>query len=83
VTYRPELRPRVLRQLNGFPADALDALVSVMAAVTMDPDDPLRTHPTPRPRERWAVLGEGAGFVAYTIDEARQLVIVTDVMWVG
>jgi hypothetical protein len=34
VTYRVEFQPPVLRQLNGFPGGALDALVSAMVDVT-------------------------------------------------
>jgi len=35
-----------------------------------------------RPGERQAVFG-GAGLVTYEIDEARQVVAVTDVTWAG
>jgi hypothetical protein len=31
MTYRVEFQPPALRQLNGFPGGALDALVSAMA----------------------------------------------------
>jgi len=72
VTYRVEFGPRAQRQLHRFPADGFDALVSVMADVTRYPDDPLRTRPGGEPGERWADFG-GAGMVAYTIDEARQV----------
>jgi mRNA-degrading endonuclease RelE of RelBE toxin-antitoxin system len=83
VTYRVEFQPPALRQLNGFPGGALDALVSAMADVTQYPDDPLRTVPVPsRPGLRQAVF-RGAGLVTYEIDEARQVVAVTDVTWVG
>jgi hypothetical protein len=33
VTYGFRFEPAVLRQLSGFPADALDSLISVMADV--------------------------------------------------
>jgi hypothetical protein len=82
VTYRIEFQPQALRQLNGFPGDALDALVPVMADVTLYPDDPLRTYPAGHPGERWAPFG-GAGMVTWEIDEARQVVMVTDVTWAG
>jgi len=58
VTYRVVFRPRALVQLNRFPADGLDALVSTMADVTQYPDDPLRTRPLAGPRARQAVLGD-------------------------
>jgi hypothetical protein len=83
VTYRVEFEPPALRQLNGFPGDALDALVPSMADVAQYPGDPLRTVPVPsRPGERQAVFG-GVGLVTYAIDEARQVVTVTDVTWAG
>jgi mRNA-degrading endonuclease RelE of RelBE toxin-antitoxin system len=82
VTYGVEFQPPALRQLNGFPDDALDALVSAMADVTLRPDDPLRTVPTADPDVRRADFGD-AGMVTYEIHEARQVVMVTDVTWVG
>lgn len=83
MTYRIEFQPSVLRQLNGFPGDALDGLVSAMADVMQYPDDPLRTVPVPfQPGERQAVFGRG-GLVTYAIDEARRVVAVTDVTWAG
>jgi hypothetical protein len=83
VPDRVEFQPAALRQLNGFPGAALDALVSAMADVTQYPDDPLRTVPVPsRPDERQAIF-VGFGLVTYEIDEARQLVAVTDVTWAG
>jgi hypothetical protein len=57
VTYRIQFEPPALRQLNGFPGDALDALVPVMADVSLHPDDPLRTRPGAKPDERWAEFG--------------------------
>jgi hypothetical protein len=82
VTYRVQFEPPALRQLHRFPADALDALVPVMTDVAQHPDDPLRTRPGAKQDERWAEFG-GAGMVTWEIDEARQLVRVTDVTWVG
>jgi hypothetical protein len=64
VTYRIQFEPPALRQLNGFPGDALDALVPVMADVSLYPDDPLRTRPGAKPDERWAEFG-GAGMVTW------------------
>lgn len=82
MTYRIQFELPARRQLNGFPGDALDALVPVMADVSQYPDDPLRTHPATRPGQRRAVFG-GAGLVTYEIDEAQQVVLVTDVTWAG
>jgi hypothetical protein len=82
VRYRFRFEPPVLVQLNRFPAEALDGLISVMADITMYPDDPLRTRPGTRPGERWAEFGD-AGMITWEIDEAAQMVTVTDVTWAG
>jgi hypothetical protein len=82
VTYRAELSDRVLGQLSGFPAKAFGALVIAMSTVVEYPDDPLRTFPTSDPYVRRAEFG-GAGLVTYVIDDARQIVTLTDVTWTG
>jgi hypothetical protein len=83
VTYRIQFEPPALLQLNGFPGDALEALVPVMVDVSLYPADPLRTVPVPsRPGQRQAVFG-GVGLVTYEIDEGRRVVMVTDVTWAG
>jgi hypothetical protein len=82
VTYRAELGDRVLGQLGGFPAKALDARIAVMAAVVEYPDDPMRTLPTSDPYVRRAEFG-ALGLVTYVIDDAQQVVTLTDVTWTG
>jgi hypothetical protein len=82
VTYRAELGDRVLGQMGGFPAKALDALIAVMAAVVEYPDDPMRTLPTSDPYVRRAEFG-ALGLVTYVIDDAQQVVTLTDVTWTG
>ncbi len=82
MRYQFRFEPPVLRQLNRFPADALDGLISVMADITTYPDDPLWTWRGGKPDERRAEFG-GAGLVTYEIDEAAREVIVTDVTWTG
>jgi mRNA-degrading endonuclease RelE of RelBE toxin-antitoxin system len=82
VTYRAELSDRALRQLGSFPPKALDALISTMSAVTESPDDPLRTFPTRDPYVRRVAFG-AAGLATYVIDDAREIVTLTDVTWAG
>ena len=82
MTYRAELSARVLGQLGGFPAKALDALIVAMATVVEYPVDPLRTFPTTDPYVRRAEFG-GVGLATYLVDDARQVVILTDVTWTG
>ena len=50
--------------------------------VTALPDDPVRTLATDDPNLRLAVFGE-AGLVTYLIDDARNIVTLTDVTWAG
>lgn len=82
MTYRAELQDRVLGQSGNFPAKAFDALIAVMAAVVEYPDDPMRTLPTSDPYVRCAEFG-GLGLVTHSIDDARQIVTLTDVTWTG
>lgn len=82
MTYRAELSDRVLRQLGGYPPKAFDALIATMSVVVDYPVDPLRTFPTSDPYVRRAQFG-AAGLVTYVIDDARQIVTLTDVTWVG
>lgn len=82
MTYRAELSDRVLGQLGGFPAEALDALIAAMAEVVEYPDDPMRTFPTGDPYVRRAEFG-GQGLVTYVINDARRTVTLTDVTWIG
>lgn len=82
MAYRVVPGPRARAKLGGFPEDALDALIGVLADIATNPYDPLRTYPSPDPDHRWAVFG-GAGFVEYRVDDAAELVTVTDVAWTG
>ena len=79
MTYRAE---RVLGQLGGFPAEALDALIATMSEVVEYPDDPMRTFPTGDPYVRRTEFG-GQGLVTYVIDDALRTVTLTDVTWIG
>jgi hypothetical protein len=77
VTYRAELSDRALGQLGNFPPKAFDALISTMSAVAESP-----TFPTRDPYVRRAAFG-AAGLVTYVIDDAREIVTLTDVTWAG
>jgi hypothetical protein len=82
VTYRVELSSRTLAQVGGLPDAALDALVVTMSAVTVYPDDPLRTFPAGDPYVRRAEFGD-AGLVTYLIDDGLETVTIVDVTWTG
>lgn len=84
MNFRPWLEPAVLRQMNGIPDDALDALVSVMADVCDDPRNRLYSAPVRNsdPDERIAELGDH-GFIEFTIDEDERLIRVRFLVWTG
>jgi hypothetical protein len=82
VTYRAELSGRVLGQLGGSPAEALDALIAAMSEVVEYPDDPMRTFATDDPYVRPTEFG-GLGLVTYVINDAQRTVTLTDVTWTG
>jgi hypothetical protein len=82
VIYRAELSKRVSGQLDNFPPKAFDALIETVAWVVTYPDDPLRTFPTADPYLRRAQFGD-AGLVTYVIDDALEVVTLTDVTWAG
>ena len=82
MTYRAELSDRVLGQLGGFPAEALNALIATMSEVVEYPDDPMRTFPTGDPYVRRAEFG-GLGLVTYVINDAQRTVTLTDLTWTG
>jgi hypothetical protein len=82
VTYRAQLSERALKQVAGLPRDAFDGLIEAMAEVVTYPDDPLRTYPTTDPYVRRAEFG-GSGLVTYLINDGAEVVIITDITWVG
>jgi hypothetical protein len=63
-------------------SEAFDALIATLSAVAEYPDDPMHTFATDDPYVRRADLG-GAGLVTYVINDARQIVTLTDVTWTG
>jgi hypothetical protein len=53
-----------------------------MATVVEYPDDPMRTFPRSDPYVRRAEFGT-ARLATYVINDARQTVTLTDVIWTG
>ena len=84
MSYRAHLEERALRQMGGFPAEALDVLVRVLARICEDPYDRLfsRAVRNDDPRERMAELGD-LGFVEFRVDETAGLVRVLTLVWAG
>lgn len=82
MPYRVIPGDRARAKLGGFPPHAFDALIQTLADVASYPYDPLRTYPTKDPQIRWAIYGEW-GFVEYHIDDAAELVTLTDLSWTG
>jgi hypothetical protein len=83
VSLRPELELPVLRQMRGLPADALDALVRLLARICEDPYGRLHSMAAGQdPHERIAEIGD-AGWIEFTVDEKAGLIRVHALVWIG
>lgn len=82
MTFRPDLSERALAQLGGFPKNAFDELIAIMARVCENPYDPLITRGTDDEQVRRADFGEH-GFVTFLILDDVNVVRITDILWVG
>jgi hypothetical protein len=82
VTYRAELSPRALGQIQGLPGPAFDSLIQATVEVVDYPDDPLRTFPASDPYIRRVEFGS-AGLITYLINDAAGVVIILDITWAG
>jgi hypothetical protein len=82
VTYRAELSSEALRELHGFPREALKALSEAMGVVIENPYDPLRTLPTSDEQVRRVTFGEW-GMATYIVSDGPQIVRVVRITWVG
>jgi hypothetical protein len=85
VSYGVRLEESALRQMGGMPDEALDAVTERMARICLDPYDRMLSMPVSasRPAERMAELGDDAGFIEFTVDDAAKLVMVRSVIWLG
>lgn len=81
MTYRPELAPRAVAQLGGFPVEALTALARRVGRVCEDPYDAVVSNQQGVDRtDRWAMFGDrDQGFFQDDI----LTVVVVDVTWAG
>jgi hypothetical protein len=82
VSYRPYLESRALRQMDGFPEQAFDMLVTLPARICDGLNDPVFSAPTGVPRRRVADVGDFR-FVVFAVDEAAGLIRVFDLVWTG
>ena len=82
MSCRPYLESGALRQMRGFPEQAFDMLVTLLARIRDDPYDPVFSAPAGAPRRRVADVGD-FGFIVFAVDEAAGLVRVFDFAWTG
>ena len=82
MTYRAELSPRALSQIQGLPGPAFDSLIQATVDIVDYPNDPLRTFPTSDPYVRRVEFGS-AGLITYLINDAAGVVIILDITWAG
>lgn len=81
MSYRVEFHKTALVQLNGFPSDALDALISRVADLVDAPWDAMPLYPT-EPEYRQATFGP-FGLVSFYVDETAEVLRIFDVTWTG
>ena len=81
---RPWFEGQALSQMAGLPDEAFDVLAQTMARICADPYDRLFSRPmrAADPSERMADLGV-SGFIQFTVDDAKGLVHVYVLLWVG
>jgi len=81
--WRAELMPAVLRQMDGFPAEAFSTLTQLLGRICEDPYERLHSAPLPPvPGRRIAELGDH-GFIEFRIDQDAGLIRVYRLVWTG
>jgi len=81
VTYRVEFHASALAQLHGLPPLAFDALVARVSTLVGAPWE-AQALDRDEPSFRQCTFG-GFGLLSFYLDEARELINVFDVTWVG
>ena len=85
MNYRPWLEEQALRQMASLPDDASDALAQALASICADPYARLHSSAIldENPARRMAELGDGSGFIEFTVDDTEGLVHVYALLWLG
>ena len=83
MRYRPEFEGEALIQLKGMPDAAFDALVERVAVLVEEPWDATVLPPGDDPSSRLAIFGEGYGMLSFRFDEAREVIRIFDILWIG
>jgi mRNA-degrading endonuclease RelE of RelBE toxin-antitoxin system len=81
VTYRVEFHASALAQLHGIPSPAFDAMVARVSQLVDAPWE-ARILETNEPSFRQCTFGD-FGLLSFHLDDARQLIMIFDLTWVG
>jgi hypothetical protein len=83
MTYRARFEGGALRQLDGLPKVAFDALVERVVVLVQEPWDADLPDPGSDPTHRQATFGEGYGLLSFRVDDSAELVSIFDIAWIG
>lgn len=83
MTYRFTFTSATARQAQGLPPAALDALVERVVALVEAPWDAEVMAPGSDPAYRETDFGAGLGLLGFHVDDARELITITGLLWAG
>jgi hypothetical protein len=83
VNYRPQLEEQPLRQMDGLPDEAFDALVRLIARICDGPYDRLLSAPLRDEDPARRIADVGGGFIEFIVDDDAGLVRVYALVWIG
>jgi hypothetical protein len=83
VTYQVRFAGPALRQLDGLPKDAFDALVDRVVILLDEPWDATVMWPGNDPAYRETAFGAGLGFISFHADDTAELIRVFRIVWAG
>ena len=81
MTYRVEFHASALAQLQGIPSTAFDAMVERVSRLVDAPWEARPLEPD-EPSFRQCTFGD-FGLLSFYLDDARQLIMIFDLTWVG
>lgn len=83
MSYDVRFEGAALVQLNGLPAEALDALVERVVDLVDEPWDASMLPPGDDPAFRMTIFDSGSGLVSFHADDAAEVIRIFDITWIG
>jgi hypothetical protein len=83
VTYQARFAGPALRQLDGLPKEAFDALVDRVVILLDEPWDATVMWPGNNPAFRETAFGAGLGFISFHADDTAEVIRIFRIVWAG